>query len=124
MEWHEIASDSLQAARQAQAGHARSAVSRAYYAFHAALTNVLINAGYAPAENRQTPPHNAQARLIGVHLSDRGPGFVRDLRAIHRRLYAARLDADYNRRVSVNSEVSLQALRDAHRAFQMLEVAP
>ncbi|HYO09388.1 MAG TPA: hypothetical protein VER17_10485 [Tepidisphaeraceae bacterium] len=124
MEWDEIGQDSLRAARRAQSEHVRTAVSRAYYAFHSVLTRALIDAGYALAANRQTPPHNAQAKLIGEHFGGRGNHFVRDLRAIYRRLYAARLDADYNRRATVDSRVSLQAVRDAHRAFQMLEVTP
>ena len=124
MEWSEIGRDSLRGARRSQNKHVRSAVSRAYYAVHAVLTGALVNAGYRPAGNRQTPPHNVQPNLIGVHLAGKGDAFVRDLRAIHRRLYRARLDADYNRRATMDSRVSLQALRDAHRAFQMLEVTP
>jgi uncharacterized protein (UPF0332 family) len=124
MEWNAIGRDSLRAARRSQDDQARSAVSRAYYAFHSVLTDALIAAGYVPAANRQTPPHNAQPNLIGAHFAGRGMQYVRDLRAIYRRLYAARLDADYNRRVTVDARVSLQAIRDAHRAFQMLEVTP
>jgi len=41
-----------------------------------------------------------------------------------RRLYAARRDADYNRRVTIDASVSLQALRDAHAVFLMFEVSP
>jgi len=124
MEWNDIGRENLRAARLSQTLQARSAVSRAYYAMHAVLTNALIGAGYVPAANRQTPPHNAQPNLIGQHLAAEGHEFVRDLRAICRRLYAARLDADYNRRVTVDARMSLQAVRDAHRAFRMLEVTP
>ena len=124
MDWKEIGRDSLRAARRCQEHHARSAVSRAYYAFHSALTDALTAAGYVPAPNRQTPPHLAQAALIGQHLSGKGAKFVRDLRAVYRRLYAARLDADYNRRVTVDARVSLQSIRDAHRGFMLLEVTP
>jgi uncharacterized protein (UPF0332 family) len=124
MEWTDVGRDSLSAARIALKDRPRSAVSRAYYACHSVLAAALEGGGYATPANRQTPPHNAQARLIGLHLAHRGPGFVRDLRAVVRRLYAARLDADYNRRVTVDARVSLQAVRDAHRAFQLLEVAP
>ena len=124
MEWNEIGRDNLRAARRARNEHARTAVSRAYYAFHAVLTDALVAAGYELAPNRQTPPHAAQPNLIGEHFGSKGMQFVRDLRAIYRRLYAARLDADYNRRASVDPAVSLQAIRDAHRAFLLLEVTP
>jgi uncharacterized protein (UPF0332 family) len=124
MEWNDIGRENLRAARLFQTAQARSAVSRAYYAMHAVLTNALIASGYVPAATRQTPPHNAQPNLIGQHLAIEGQQFVRDLRAVCRRLYAARLDADYNRRVTVDAKVALQAVRDAHRAFQLLEVAP
>jgi hypothetical protein len=124
MEWHDIGRDSLRAARAAQGLFARSAVSRAYYACHSVLTAALVDAGYQAANNRQTPPHNAQARLVGDLLDERGASYVRELRSIVRRLYAARLDADYNRRVTIDHAVSLQAIRDAHRALVMLGVTP
>jgi hypothetical protein len=124
MEWNDVGRDSLRAARRLQLEQPRSSVSRSYYACHSVLASALIASGYVVPNDRQTQPHNAQARLIGLHLSGRGPGFVRDLRAVVRRLQSARLDADYNRRVTVDRRTSLQALRDAHRALAMLEVTP
>ena len=124
MEWQEIARENLAAARHEQERGPRSSVSRAYYAFHCLLTHILVDAGYRPAGNRQTPPHLAQANLIGRYLGVRGALFVRDARAILRRLYHLRLDADYNRRVTIDSRVALQAVRDAHRAFKLMEVLP
>jgi uncharacterized protein (UPF0332 family) len=124
MDWNEIGRDNLSAARGAHATHVRTVISRAYYAAHSVLTQALIDEGYIPERNRQTPPHSAQARLIGLHLAGRGQRFVREMREKIRRLYAARLDADYNRRVTIDSTVSRQALRDAHSVFSMLEVTP
>jgi hypothetical protein len=89
------------------------------------LTQSLLDAGYVPADNRQTPPHHAQAKLIGDYLTPRlGTRVVRELRATVRRLYAARLDADYNRRLTIDVSVSRQAIRDACSVFLMLEVVP
>lgn len=124
MDWNEIGRNSLSAARLANGSHARSSVSRAYYACHAVLTRALVQAGYTPSGSRQTPPHAAQANLIGVYFAGKGDRFVRELRAVIRRLYAVRLDADYNRLASFDKHVSLQAQRDAYRAFRLLEVAP
>jgi len=124
MDWDGIGRDSLDAARRSHGLHARSAVSRAYYAAHSVLTRALVDAGYRMAANRQTPPHAAQPNLIGLHLASRGQRFVQELRARVRRLYAARLDADYNQRVTMDNRVSLQAIRDAYSIFLMLEVRP
>jgi hypothetical protein len=124
MDWDGIGRDSLQSARRSHGMHSRSAVSRAYYAAHSVLTHALVDAGYQLAANRQTPPHAAQPNLIGVHLALRGRRFVQELRSRVRRLYAARLDADYNQRVTIDQKVSLQAIRDAYSIFLMLEVQP
>ena len=124
MHWNEIGRDSLRAARAIQDSNARSSISRAYYAAHSVLTEALLNAGYVPPRARQTPPHMLQPALIGQFLNGKGERVVRELRVTVRRLYAARLDADYNRRVTIDSGVSLQAVRDAHAMFLMLEVNP
>lgn len=124
MDWETIGRDSLAAAREAQSSRPRTAVSRSYYAVHAVLTSALAAAGYVPAANRQTPPHEAQPRLIGLHLAARGQRFVRELRAVVRRLHAARIEADYDRRVTVDRSVAVRAVRDAHVVFVLLEVAP
>ena len=124
MNWNAIGRDSLVAARELQSSRPRSAVSRSYYAAHAVLASALVVAGYVPAGNRQTPPHAAQAKLIGLHLATRGQWFVRELRTIVRRLYAARIDADYDRRTTVDRSVAKRAVRDAHVVFLMLGVTP
>ena len=124
MDWNDIGRDSLRAARVVRAEHPRSAVSRAYYAAHSVVAQALQDEGYVPPNGRQTQPHDAQANLIRLHLSPRGQRFVRELQSTIRRLYAARLDADYNRRVTIDATVSLQAVRDAHAVLLMFEVGP
>jgi hypothetical protein len=124
MTWADLGRDSLSAARVVRVAYPRSGISRAYYAAHSALAQVLIDLGYTTPANRQTQPHDAQPGLIRKYFSDRGARFVRELQAVIRRLYAARLDADYNRRVTIDEEVSLQAVRDAHVVFAMLGVLP
>ena len=124
MDWDAVGRDSLAAARELQNSRPRSAVCRSYYAAHAVLASVLVAAGYVPGANRQTPPHEAQAKLIGLHLAARGQRFVRELRTIVRRLYVARIDADYDRRTTVDRSVAKRAVRDAHVVFLMLGVTP
>jgi hypothetical protein len=124
MTWNDLGRDSLSAAREVRVAHPRSGISRAYYAAHSVLAQALLDEGYTTPPNRQTPPHDAQPGLIRRHLSARGARFVRELQAVIRRLYAARLDADYNRRVTIDQEVSRQAVRDAHAVFVMLGVLP
>jgi len=124
MTWNDLGRDSLGAARLVQLLHPRSSISRAYYAAHSVLAEALIGQGYTPPVGRQTPSHEAQPGLIRRHFAARGTRFVRELQAVIRRLYAARLDADYNRRVTIDPEVSRQAVRDAHAVFAMLGVLP
>jgi len=124
MDWNEIGRSSLSAARRVRQEHPRSAISRAYYAAHSVVTTALLDAGYLPEAGRQTPPHTALASLIRRYLIGRGQRLVRELQATIRRLYAARLDSDYNRRVTIDKTVALQAVRDAHAVFGMLEVEP
>ncbi len=123
MEWTEIGLSSLRAAKALRPNQPRSCVSRAYYAAHAVLTGALVGVGgYLPTGARQTPPHHAQAQLIGAHLGSGGTGFVRELRKVIRRLYARRLDADYRCTVSVDSQMATEALRDASTVFRILGV--
>jgi uncharacterized protein (UPF0332 family) len=124
MEWNDIGRSSLHAARHAQQSQPRSCVSRAYYAAHSVLTQELVGAGYVPPRNMQTPPHRDQPELIGQYLGSRGPAAVKDLRAAFRRLYKWRLDADYNRGATVDSQLALQAVRQAHEAFRIMQVTP
>lgn len=124
MDWDDIGRENLNAARRVQEAQPRSSVSRAYYAVHSVLAKALTDAGYVPPVNRQTPPHEAQPKLVARYLAHLGRKVVRELRSTIRRLYAARLDADYNRRVSIADDVSLQAVRDAYAVFLMLKVTP
>ena len=120
MTWEEIARDHLAAAKSLTRNHPRSAASRAYYAVHAGLTAALTGAGYRPKDNRETPPHEVQAKLIGLHLAKHGAGQVRDLRWLVRRSYQRRIDADYRRSVSVTGTEARDAIRDASALFVIL----
>lgn len=123
MEWIEIGLESLHAAKAISERHPRSCVSRCYYAAaHVMLTDSLHAAGYLPIASRQTPPHNAQAGLIGAHLAGKGQKVVKDLRAAVRRLYRRRLDADYSRKATVDRGAAIESLRDVSTVFRLLKV--
>jgi uncharacterized protein (UPF0332 family) len=122
MTWDEMAIDLLQAAKAMHATHPRSAASRAYYAAHIALAKVLQASGFVPAARRSTQSHDAQRRLIGLHLVHLGDRRVRDLRALFVRLYARRIDSDYIRTAQVDRSAALDAIRDASSVFVMLGI--
>jgi uncharacterized protein (UPF0332 family) len=122
MTWIEIGRNNLQAAKRTLTDEPRSAASRAYYAAHVVLADALVGHGCPLQAGRQTPPHNAQAKLIGSHLAHRGASFVRELRAVIRRLQARRIDADYKRTVTVDRALALDSIRDASTLFEMLSV--
>src|SRR4051794_40591278 len=95
MDWNEIALDSYRGAQSLRNDRPRSSVSRSYYSSLAAVTKALLDAGYQPPPRHHTPPHREIPRLIGRHLAALGHAKVKELRASLRRLYAARIEADY-----------------------------
>ena len=116
MMWLDIAQDHLKAARLLARTRPRSAASRSYYAAHCLLTHSLCSRGYVVAGNRQTPPHREQPRLVRQFLG------MPKLAFLLTRLYARRIDADYNCRATVNAAVAMDSLRDAHELFRLLKV--
>ncbi len=122
-EWDEIAKANLSAAQRLTDGaHARSCVSRSYYAAFAAVAFTLRS--LAPfGMGRETPPHHRVTRLIHDHLGESmGPRRLRELQAMVRRLYNERLNADYRARLTVDGGSALQARRDAHAVCRELGV--
>lgn len=124
MNWIDIARDNLAAARSLVKTHPRSAVARAYYAAHSVLTQSLLNAGYSPAANRQTPPHQRQGKLVSTHFHAWEPLRTKRVKQAISRAYSRRLDADYSAGVTMDDTVAREAVRDAHRLFVLLEVTP
>ena len=122
MTWIEIGKSHLSAAKSLRALHPRSSVSRSYYAAHVILAESLQNAGYVSADGRQTQPHNSQAKLIGVHLGHLAPKVVRELRAVIRRLYTRRIDADYKKNMTVDASTAVQSIQDVSTLFVLLGV--
>jgi len=116
MTWIEIGQDHLKAAKGLVRTHPRSAVSRAYYAAHSVLTERLEQSGWKPSPSRQTASHDHQASLVTKHLG------VATVSRLIGRLHKRRLDADYNRRITIGFDVAIQAVREASELFVHLRI--
>jgi len=96
--WQEIGTDNLRAATLLYLnGRYRSSVSRSYYAAFSLLTHTLLQDGASFGDNQEAPSHRSLPKLIKQHLALRN---TRESVAITRRLYAARIAADYQRRTT------------------------
>ncbi len=119
--WLEIGLDSFYAAQSLyEQKRYRSSVSRSYYAAFSVVTHHLTKAGARFGGPQETPAHQAVPKLMKLHL----PLPQRQLAgsvSIIRRLYAARLAADYQRRTT-DEVTAREAIRDAIAVFRYLEV--
>ena len=119
--WQEIGQDNFRAGRELfDAKHYRSSVSRLYYAVFCVLTQELRLAGADFGNDQETPNHKALPKLIKLHLTSPA-GQKAQIVAIVRRLYAARIAADYQRRTT-DRGTAQDALRDTVKLFQLLEI--
>ncbi len=119
--WQEIGQDNFQAAREMyEKQRYRSSVSRCYYAAFSVLTERLDAMGVIFGEEQETPNHKGLPKLIKLHLPMQDKQ-KKDCIAIIRRLYAARIAADYQRRTT-DDAVARGAMRDAAVLFRVLGV--
>ena len=121
MTWDEIGRDSLEAAKLLrEAGRHRSSVSRAYYAVYARITAAIASTAVF-VEDREGPGHDSLPDLAFDHLSRLTYGQRREIETSVRRLYQARIYADYHpSRVVANAE-SRQSVLLADRVFRKLD---
>ena len=111
--WEEVSQDAFRAAGELwRTGRFRSNASRAYYAAFSALTLKLRGKAPFPPQF-ETPHHRDVPSLIGRFLTEYYPKGRRELQTAVRRLYKARLDADYKVSVDTSKEIGLRSLRDA-----------
>ena len=119
--WQEIGQDNFRAGRELfDAKRYRSSVSRLYYAAFCVLTQELSLAGAQFGNDQETPNHKAVPKLMKLHLTLPTRQKAQAV-AIIRRLYAARIAADYQRRTTDRGTVQ-DALRDTAKLFQLLEM--
>lgn len=112
MTWSEIADDNWKAANELRSsGRERSCVSRAYYSAWAEATAAL-EGKVKFADDREGPPHLRLPELVCNNLGlERNVG--QELRKALKRLYSARLHADY-RTLDLDEKSVTAALRDAN----------
>ena len=117
--WQEIGSDNFDAAQTLyEQRRYRSSVSRSYYAAFSTITHFLAEAGVRFGGLQETPSHQALPGLTKKHLAL--PEWqMSAAAAIIRRLYAARLAADYRQRAT-EASTAREALRDAAALFRHL----
>lgn len=118
--WSEISAESARAAAACTRSDCpRSAVSRAYYAFFASLTDVLKKKR-VKLHHVTNPAHRQVVGHIKNDLS-LSPVSQRRLVSLARSLYDRRLDADYNGLYAVDERTARESLRDMREARQILE---
>ena len=119
--WEEIGWENLAAGRELYlSGKYRSSVSRSYYAAFHIITHAL-EGKVGTDTGQETPNHKGLSKLIKQQLTQFSGQQQRDIVTIIRRLYDARIDADYRRRTT--DKLSAQnASRDAARLFEYMGV--
>lgn len=121
--WRLISLNSRKAAqRLLEAECYRSSVSRSYYAAYAAITSLLIRQGITLAYAGNNPSHLSLPTLVVNNLTFLPlPGRF-ELNKSLRRLYAARIGADYDAAAEVGQTAALAMLRDLNRVFTLLAI--
>ena len=121
MTWDEIGRDSLEAAKLLrEAGRHRSSVSRAYYAAYAKVTGLVAPFADFP-EDREGPSHEKLPTMASDYLTRLAFRERQRVESSLERLYVRRIEADYKMSFTVDDEMSLAALQEASRTFELLE---
>ena len=121
--WADLSLDSIAAAKTMHPqGRYRSCISRCYYAAFSAATEELAKVKNIRFEyGRDHPTHRQLPGLARRHLVGRLRSWdLPRLVSALRRLYAARIDADYVRSATIDEELVRNILRDAHTVLRAL----
>jgi len=119
--WQEIGLNSFYAAQTLyEQQRFRSSVSRSYHAAFSVITHHLIEAGATFGGPQETPTHQAVPKLMKQYLALPSRQMISNF-AITRRLYAARIVADYQRRTT-DGATTREAIRDSVALFRYLGV--
>ena len=100
----------------------RSSISRSYYAAYAAITSALVRQGITLGHDGNNPGHAGLPTLIVNNLTLLPLSVRFDLNKALRRLYAARIEADYDPVKSIDGTATLAAIRDVNRIFMFLAI--
>ena len=122
-QWRLISLNSRKAAQHLlEEGCYRSSVSRAYYAAYSALTAALIRQGITLGYGGNNPGHAGLPVLVVNNLTALPLTVRYDLNKALRRLYAGRIEADYNSAAKTNEATALAMIRDLNFIFALLDV--
>lgn len=99
----------------------RSSISRAYYAAYCAITGALA-AGVTFGYGGNNPAHGDLPNLIVSNLGGLPEAKRRAVRQSLLRLWKQRVDADYVPGAFIDRNMALNALRDANRILNELEI--
>ena len=99
----------------------RGSVSRSYYAAYCAVTCCLVRRGIVFANGSSNPPHAELPGYVG-NIGGLTEDQRRSIRRALRRLWKARVDADYIPAAVIDSAIARDALRDALRVMRLLGV--
>ena len=120
-QWQAISLNSRKAAqRLLETDCHRSCISRAYYAAYSALTAALIRQGITLGYGGNNPGHAGLPVLVVNNLTSLPLTARFDLNKALRRLYRARVEADYAAIIVVDNAAAKRSIRDLARVFQIL----
>ncbi len=122
-QWQAISRDSRKAAQHLlEVDCCRSSISRSYYAAYAALTSALITQGITFGQGGNNPGHAGLPVYILNNLTALPLTRRFDLNKSVRRLYAARIQADYVAVTVADRAAALNALRELSLVLAALDL--
>ena len=121
--WKPVCIDAFIAAKELKA-HPRSCISRAYYAAYAAVANALVDSkGVRFPMGRDGPGHEQLPNLVANHLGKKLDfGTIKLIKTALRRLYNARVYADYKPDSVLTQTEATEALLDAKTVLLKLRI--
>ena len=121
--WRAISLDSRKAAqRLLEVGCYRSSISRAYYAAYSAITSALIRQGITLGYGGNNPGHAGLPGYVLNNLAKLSLASRFGINKALRRLYSARIWADYQATPEVDEQTVLGLLRDLSRVLTVLSL--
>ena len=121
--WRAISRESRKAGqRLLEVGCYRSSVSRAYYAAYSAITSALIRQGITLGYGGNNPGHAGLPAYVLNNLTTLSMPSRFEINKALRRLYAARIGADYHADSDVGERAALGMLRDLDLILTLLSM--
>ncbi len=100
----------------------RSSASRAYYAAYAAITSALVQQGITLGYGGNNPGHTGLPVYVLNNLTALPIASRFEINKALRRLYRARVEADYVTAAVVDRAAAKRSVRDLGRVLQLLDL--